>query len=321
MALQAVPTVVNHLLTQAHIAQESRIPDLTSENRATIDSYTNPEHEDCLAHQLQSICDRRDLKIRLAEDTIKGVMKGVVVGTVAGSAAWSATVLLNKISFVVAPIPSLIRSIFIGAAFGGIAGGVAASIKSVVTVTQTPAYLEWKQFAIRDKVLPLFKEFMQRADIYEDFICPVSKDIIRVPARGLDGRIYEWSAISNWLEQKEREFPPERLAQMTPQARENAKATFSPIRGQFFTRANLKFDAEYHERLFGRIRVIFNQVVDTQVREGLLAYQDDVLNTRAQITKHLISEVSALYATDQIRKSEFEQCIEQVKRMMHLQPL
>lgn len=202
----------------------------------------------------------------------------------------------NKITFKIAGL---------GTSLGAAVGALFGSNQTIVRMERSEVYLKWKDEAIRKNIYPLFQKFLQDSDLLQEFLCDLTQDLISHPVRAPNGKIYEREEIESWLTRKAIEFPPERLAAMSSQNREEALLTFCPNRSCHLTSDMLVYDFDYHQRVAVAMRQLFDQQIDEQFREGLLNYRIALITDRESLRKEIINELTTKYSDGVISEGEF----------------
>lgn len=286
--------------------------------------------------RLEYIRTDSQVKIRLGQEVLAGMAIGGATGSLGGLCIYLANLF--------PPIPSPLAFVAKAAAIGAIAGGILglpSGIKThVIEIDSSDEYKRWRAEAIRDRVFPLFQEFIQRLDEEEEFLCPITHQLIRVPVKACDEKVYEQEAIEQWITVKTQVLAYQYLRiseeNFNAQSPEERKATlqnivrrapreklkeFSPYCICYIQVENLRYDFDYHKNLFQRLKKVFNREVKTQVKEGLLKYVTDVQSSKKQIAKNLISEAAAQFAVKQMSKEEFDRKVEKLQRLCALEPI
>jgi len=96
--------------------------------------------------------------------------------------------------------PSTLRITAYGAAIGGGIGSLVGATYNVSEMERSREYTTWRDQAIRDKIFPLFQQFLEKSDVIENFLCPITQDLISIPVRDPKGRVYERDAIFAWID-------------------------------------------------------------------------------------------------------------------------
>lgn len=292
---------------------------LTQAQRVMIDQYMDENLGTEAAREVRYIQEKPQIQIEKIKDIDSKARLGVVLGvfTFLGAVACS------KIK------PDMVKSFGVrlaclttAAVVGGALGGTSSACVSFIQIKQSRDYSIWKAEKIRQNVFSHFAAFLQEEKLFSEFLCPIKQDLIEIPVKAPDGRVYNLPDIEEWLSKKEKEFPPEKLLKMSEEERREAISTFSPIRtGVYFTKNDLVYDPQYHAKLFQRIKEVFNQGLDEVVREGLLCYRTAALQTQEQIGKHLISQMTEQLQRNQIDAATFAQEVNRITTLMQLAPL
>lgn len=305
-------------------AQSTRLRSLSlsKSDKQTIYLYTEQNYASDVFRRIKCMMEHPVVSVRLSQDFAEKVTYRAIQGTAVGGVVGVVLGLLGFFPGTTLPTTAAVGA-FAGSGVGLTMGLYSTVGRTYIDIPNSPEYLEWQAAAIQNKVLPIFAEFIQTEfrdnEENEDLICPITHDLISVPVRGLDDRTYERDAIVSHLEKLETQYPEEKLKAMPAKQRAEIESTFSPIRGKYFTRANLTFDHTYHEKLFKKLKDVFNKEIDKEVREGLMVYQNAVLKTQDAICTHLTSRLSQLFVTNDIPKSVFIKQLENIKLLKTLE--
>lgn len=144
-------------------------------------------------------------------------------------------------------------------------------------------YKAWRDQAIRDKVFPLFQQFLEKSAVIENFLCPLTQDLITIPVRDPKGRIYERNEIFAWID---RANTAEALVRFPTEAdRDKFRLRASPYEDMALTKADLTYDTDYHNKVSVALKTVFDQQIDQRFREGLLSYQSSMIHDPKNIKK------------------------------------
>ncbi len=178
---------------------------------------------------------------------------------------------LGCVGFAGGPIGGAI-GVSVGSTIGFFVGGV--YIKNNITkkiniqIFTSDHYTKWRADAVIQKVFPIFKNFLDADDQFEDFFCPISQDIISIPMKAPDGKTYEKDMIEGYL-----------LA-VTKDAEKKCE---SPIRGKSFSRSELVFDLTYCQNLIVKTQEVYKKVKEVEgnyiLKYGLEAVQKNTKQT------------------------------------------
>ena len=166
-------------------------------------------------------------------------------------------------------------------------------------------YKLWKNEAIKSKVYPSFQKFLQESVQLEGLLCDLTEDLISQPVKAPNGKVYEKGAIEDWLSRKAIEFPPERLAAMSDDARAAALLNFCPSRSCHLTSDMLTYDFTYHQKVATALKSLSDQIDDEQFKQGFLSYQTAMLNDRKAFMDDIERELTAKLTTDAISANDF----------------
>jgi hypothetical protein len=327
------------------------LPPVDNEERTTIKLYTGTEVQQTIKRDLlYGAMHPRDLfnflRTHVSTFSLYGSLGGAVTGA-AGSfyyiskmspptASSDENQTKSQLSFVAC-------GAFGGAVVGGIVGASTAFSMNILQISSSNHFRAWKAKAIQDKVLPIFEEFIRKnEDLLSEFICPITGELIQVPVKkiGVEGKakyqVYEKNDIEGWIDRKNKELSEKAetgayqreaqhtqdpdLLQMDIEHRievlkmRDRKMT-SPNRDCVLSKADLFYDPTYHERLFERIRQIYNEQVDQTVRAGLGAYSQDAIAQRNQIIGAEIKHLTDLWMNKNISTEEYHQRTKELTKL------
>lgn len=166
----------------------------------------------------------------------------------------------------------LVAGVAAGAGIGFVVGGI--YIRNKITkrlnihLFTSDHYMKWRNDAIQTKVFPIFKNFINVEEYLEDFLCPITYDIISMPMKAPDGRTYEKLDIEKYIDGKTKD--PNKLVE-------------SPFKGKEFSKNQLVFDLDYCQRLIKKTSEIYDLVKKVEgrniERDGLKAVKKNTTET------------------------------------------
>ncbi len=192
-----------------------------------------------------------------------------------------------------------------GAGLGATVGALFAATYNISKMEEAKEYLAWRDSAIKSHVFPLFQKFLEETDQLRDFLCDLTQELIRHPVRAPNGKVYEKTAIEDWLTHKAIEFLPERLAAMSPDKREEALTSFCPGRSCHLTSDMLVYDFEYHRKVAIAMKPLFDQQIDQQFAQGLLNYRIAMFKDRETLMNEIVREITAKFTSGSISENDF----------------
>lgn len=220
---------------------------------------------------------------------------------------------------------------------GGITGGTigygATFANRCIQLKHSNEYLRWEAEAIQQNVLPLFKDFLSENEVIQNFLCPVTGDLITVPVRAADNATYEQQGIEHWLdsilptdaayaamspEQKAIALPPAKLAAMSPEARAQALINTSPLHICPITKAGLTYDFNYHKKLFAKLKTVYNNTLNVQFKKGLHSYSRAIKHERQQLVSALLHDVTTQYAMREISEADFLKMSKEIRKKVEI---
>lgn len=241
-------------------------------------------------------------------ESLSGIGMGTIIG---GTLGYLSTFLFKKKDDQNRDDKMTLKMVGLGAGIGAGIGGCAKAYQAVQKISHSPEYHNWRNQAIQTNVYPLFQKFLKESDELQDLMCPLTDDLITDPVKAPNGRIYEKKAILDWLEKKNREYPPERLAQLSYDERQEAFKNFCPFRSGYFTQNQLVPDFEYHRRVAVALKKQFDQVLSEQFKQGLLSYHTAMFKDRQALLREITRDVADLFSSGKISQEEFfKACLE-----------
>jgi len=278
-------------------------------------------------------------QIRFCKHAKAGRNFGSIIGAVGGFAAACSTAIPVEYFALAAfgPVgPSSVLVLKAGAVvFGGTAsgffagaiiGGAIGATYSIVTLSQSEEYLKWKGEAIVKNVFPIWQDFLNE-QVYE-YQCPITQDLIGVPVRAPDGRVYEKAAIEKWINQKEAE-----AAGMPEPKRTEILMNTSVIRACIITKESLIYANDYHRKLFDRLATVYNKGVvavlgpnsvspnRALVMQAIQAYAKNVLPQNNQIIAHAYHQCLQELQAGRMTQNEYVQKTSEINQRMRVIPL
>jgi hypothetical protein len=202
--------------------------------------------------------ERRALSDRyitiVSDSRYEGIAVGVIGGAVAGGYAGGIYTAGN------------IGGVAVGAAVGGCSGYYAGSkfglkigrARAEATVTRMPEYRHWKT----QKYQVILPALMRSMTLQErepfNLECPITHDFMEEPVKAADDHYYEREIIRAWLDKWDRDYPPERLAQLTEEERRQIFLQTSPSHSSRIDSAHLYLHPDYYDVLYDRMKAIYN---------------------------------------------------------------
>ncbi len=86
----------------------------------------------------------------------------------------------------------------VGAGVGVSLGIVLSGVRATLSITTSDHYIKWIEKAWKDKVYPIFQDFLNSTDIFQDLYCGISQEIPLIPVQA-NGHIYEQERIVEWI--------------------------------------------------------------------------------------------------------------------------
>jgi hypothetical protein len=201
--------------------------------------------------------------------------------------------------------PSTLKITAYGAAIGGGIGSLVGATYNVSEMERSREYKTWRAQAIRDKIFPLFQQFLEKSDVIENFLCPITQDLISIPVRDPKGRVYERDAVFGWIDRVV-PYTPEALARLPTEAdRDRVRFRTSPFCDMVLTQADLIYDTDYHRNISVALKALFDRQIDQQFREGLLNYQVSMIHDRETLLKSIVTDLTTKHVSGRIPEDEF----------------
>jgi hypothetical protein len=175
---------------------------LTEAEKKIAQFYINPKPSGCDKAKMGADCfiDTPPVeKVKLVFVSFAAIAAGALLGASIGGAVG------GGIGSCIEPGGGTAIGFKAGAAVGGTVGGLVAGFYStreiIIFVTESTHFLKWKIDAVNRKVYPLFQELLKEEE-FQDFICPISAEITRVPVEAPCHHIFEKSHIEKWLKER-----------------------------------------------------------------------------------------------------------------------
>lgn len=166
----------------------------------------------------------------------------------------------------------LVAGVAAGAGLGFVVGGIYIKHKITknikIRLFTSDHYIKWRTEAITTKIYPIFKNFVDTDKEFEDFLCPITSDIISSPMRAPDGNTYEKEKIEEYLDGITKD--PTVLCQ-------------SPLRGKSFSKSQLVFDYNYCQKLIIKTQEVYEKISNMKdnlvLQHGLKAVKKNTKET------------------------------------------
>jgi len=190
---------------------------------------------------------------------------------------------LGSLGWLAGPVggaPGTSLGIALGMGVGGLIIKKSVDRKINIAITFSDHYAEWRAKAITTKVYPIFRNFIETDDVFEDFFCPISQDICSVPMLAPDGRTYDQSQINDYI---------------ASLGAGDDDPIVSPIRGKSFCKNDLIVNTQYCRDLVKKAEEVYDDVVrygrDNEIKHGVAAVikntQDLMEGIRIQVAFQL----------------------------------
>lgn len=109
---------------------------------------------------------------------------------------------IGSIGWIAGPVggaPGTTFGVLGGMALGGLLLKNRINKKIRVQISISDHFAQWRADAIISKVYPIFKNFINGRQEFEDFICPISQDICAIPMLAPDGQTYDKDTIEAYI--------------------------------------------------------------------------------------------------------------------------
>lgn len=210
------------------------------------------------------------------------------------------------IGFVIANGPGAAVGAGVGAIVGGVGGSCLGVVASAIVIRNSPKFLQWKINAVRDKVYPLFKRYIIEGGKFDEFLDPITYELIMTPVRCPNGTVYEKSVIEYHLSlvEKINKRKQEDWDNTHPSLKEGKKLELThpdPTRRKWFTKDDLVYDQTCVKRMYDLARKLLDedlkekyrdtdeklstQFKSQEFREGVKALVSDFCSTSIAVAK------------------------------------
>lgn len=179
---------------------------------------------------------------------------------------------------------------YIGTSIGGPVGGVVGGSTGLLAGHYYSSnhhydeYKKWLQLYKETEVLKEFKILNEETRVLEEFVCPITLELIKDPVKSPFGQYYERSSIQN-------------LANVSPNGKMNC-----PLRNGTFTMAEVKDAPEFFSMMKAKIKSELlkemNSNLSTEIKSGLSSL---IVDLDKQITNYVVRESNVL--NEQLRTS------------------
>jgi len=275
---------------------------LSADQRETYEIYTSDTLFGCLRRDLRYLSLHPNSVAQLRNRILTAGGFGVLLG---GALTYFAMSYIKPEEETSTSESSTLKITAYGAAIGGGIGSLVSATRKVKEMERSKEYATWRAQAIRDKVFPLFQQFLEKSDVIENFLCPITRDLITTPVRDPKGRVYEQDAIFAWIDRVV-PYTPEALARLPTEAdRDRVRFRTSPFCDMALTKADLTSDTDYHTKISVALKALFDQKIDQQFREGLLNYQASMIHDRETLLKFIVTDLTTKHVSGRIPEDEF----------------
>lgn len=224
--------------------------------------------------------------------------------------------------FLCANVPGMAPGGWVGVKLGGAVGFIGGLFKSgyefKIEFLASPEYNNWIKTMNEENLAPIFLKIFQNDDRFENFTCPLTHDLISVPVKAPDGKIYEQANIVEWLTKKYAEIQRAKDRGDSKEKISQISETISPIRGIPYTIADLKYEKEYFSRLAPIIKQKLSELEDTEVKRlfeiGTQILKETHQENRKMILEHQIGKINMLVLENKIPRRVADEACWQLKQ-------
>jgi|GEM_PF-1976949 len=275
---------------------------LSADQRETYEIYTSNTLFGRLRRDIRYLSSQPNSAIQLRNQILKDGVFGALFG---GILTYFAMSYIKPEEETSTSESLTIKITAYGAAIGAGIGSLVSATYNVKEMERSKEYTTWRDQAIRDKVFPLFQQFLEKSDVIENFLCPITRDLISTPVRDPKGRVYEQDAIFAWIDRVV-PYTPEALARLPTEAdRDRVRFRTSPFCDMVLTKADLTYDTDYHTNISVALKTLFDRQIDQQFREGLLNYQASMIHDRETLLKFIVTDLTTKHVSGRIPEDEF----------------
>lgn len=173
-------------------------------------------------------------------------------------------------------IPGTALGVGSGLALGGLFIKNRINRKMKIQISISDHFVQWRAEAIINKVYPIFKNFVNTHQEFQDFICPISQDICAIPVLAPDGKTYDKDTIEAYI--------------ASLGAGENDPIA-SPIRGKSFCKNDLMINTQYCKDVIEIAKKVYHEVI-TIGDANVMAYGlEAVSKNTKEIMNSLLTQV------------------------------
>ena len=245
-----------------------------------------------------------EIIIEIAENVFKGAAEGAFGGFFGGALVTGPA--YGAIGALIGGIPGFVAGYKIGVALSTaaetIGGGLNGYKRFKIKFMSSDAYKTWAAEARKTDVYPVYQKIINNDPRFEEFICPLTCDLICIPMFAPDGRIYENQSIVRWIKQKEDQIKIAKDSGFSEEKIKEMKEGLSPIRAKVesFTTEDLRYYPDYFSGLDRLAKTKISEMEDNETKrifvEAMKAIKDSQLEDKKQIIKLQIAEVT-MYVT------------------------
>jgi len=238
--------------------------------------------------------------VELGEHLILGAAIGAGGGFVGGALVSGPA--FGVVGAIFGGLPGFVTGYKIGTALSTVAEAIGGGIKGIeqfeIKFMSSDKYKAWVEEARKTDVYPAYQKIIEEDPRFENYICPLSYDLIRVPVRAPDGKTYEQTHIVEWIKRKEVQIKEATDAGASIEKINSIRETISPMRitVKSFTVEDLIYCPDYFKRLDNLAKIKISEMEDNEIKrifqKAIKALQVSHIEDRKKIIDMKILEVS-----------------------------
>jgi len=186
---------------------------------------------------------------------------------------------IGSIGWVAGPVggaPGTTLGVLGGMALGGVLLKNRINKKIRVQISISDHFAQWRADAIINKVYPIFNNFINGREEFQDFICPILQDICSIPVLAPDGQTYDKDSIEAYI---------------TSLGADDDDPIQSPYRNGTFCKNDLVINTQYCKDIIEKAKEVYQEVIiagdDSVKAHGL----DAVKKNTKEIMHSLMTQV------------------------------
>jgi uncharacterized protein YcfJ len=266
----------------------------------TNDSFLSDEKRMYTFYQKQDKKEPTEITIQIAENVFKGAAEGALGGFVGGALVSGPS--LGVIGSIFGGLPGFVAGYKIGVALSTageiVEGGLRGYKKFKIKFMSSDAYKTWTAEARKTDVYPVYRKIIEEDKRFEEYLCPLTCDLISLPVCAPDKRIYENESITVWIKQKQEQIQIAINSEAAPEKIQELREGLSPIRAKVnsFTVEDLRYYPEYFTGLDKLAKTKISEMEHEEEKrifiEAMKAINSSHVQDRKQIIKLQIAEIT-----------------------------